>query len=410
MGLSPIKPVIERVEKRVHGIDVLRGLCIIAVVLHHINLRIHFRESGFGQWIGPAANRVLFWSGYYGVRVFFVISGFLITTWSLKRWGGLSQLNRRQFYLMRFARIVPCLVALLVILSILDRAGVPRFAINTQHTSLGRALLAALTFHVNWLEARTGYLPAAWDILWSLSVEEVFYVFFPLLCTLVRKPAILIALLSCFLVIGPFARVSTQNELWADYGYLSCMDGIALGCLVAMISAKIKLGDQANLALRIVGALLCLLIIVFRGTASRLALYKVGLDVTVLGIGTALLLIALQKTFEASGSRPDSAPASGNKFAAARKAIFRSTSFLRWFGRNSYEVYLTHMLVVWPMVLLFLYFRLSINWSPLWFLIATALAGVCGYLVARFYSEPLNHWLRVKSMPAKGKTAAVAGD
>jgi len=410
MGLSPIKPVIERVEKRVHGIDVLRGLCIIAVVLHHINLRIHFRESGFGQWISPAANRVLFWSGYYGVRVFFVISGFLITTWSLKRWGGLSQLNRRQFYLMRFARIVPCLVALLVILSILDRAGVPRFAINTQHTSLGRALLAALTFHVNWLEARTGYLPAAWDILWSLSVEEVFYVFFPLLCTLVRKPAILIALLSCFLVIGPFARVSTQNELWADYGYLSCMDGIALGCLVAMISVKIKLGDKANLSLRIVGVLLCLLITVFRGTASRLALYKVGLDVTVLGIGTALLLIALQKTFEASGSRPDSAPASGNKFAAARKAIFRSTSFLRWFGRNSYEVYLTHMLVVWPMVLLFLYFRLSINWSPLWFLIATALAGVCGYLVARFYSEPLNHWLRVKSMPAKGKTAAVAGD
>src|SRR6476659_852853 len=226
MGLFPIKPVIERSEKRVHGIDVLRGLCIIAVVLHHINLRIHFRESGFGQWIGPAANRVLFWSGYYGVRVFFVISGFLITIWSLKRWGGLSQLNRRQFYLMRFARIVPCLMALLVILSVLDRAGVPRFTINMQHTSLGRALLAALTFHVNWLEARTGCLPAAWDILWSLSVEEVFYILFPLLCTLLRKQALLIGLLSCFVLIGPFARVQTHNELWAEYGYLSCMDGI----------------------------------------------------------------------------------------------------------------------------------------------------------------------------------------
>ncbi|HZI57875.1 MAG TPA: acyltransferase [Verrucomicrobiae bacterium] len=410
MGLFPANPEIVRAEKRVHGIDVLRGLCIIAVVLHHINLRIHFRESGFGQWIGPSANRVLFWSGYYGVRVFFVISGFLITTWSLKRWGGLSQLNRRHFYWMRFARIVPCLVGLLVILVILDRAGVPRFTINTQHTSLGRALLAALTFHVNWLEARTGYLPAAWDILWSLSVEEVFYVFFPLLCTLVRKPAILIALLSCFLVAGPFARVSTQNALWVDYGYLSCMDGIALGCLAAMISAKIKLGDKANLVLRIVGTLLCLLITVFRGSAARIGFYKIGLDVTVLGIGTALLLIALQKTFETSGARPDSSPASGNNFAAARKALFRSTSFLRWFGRNSYEVYLTHMLVVWPMVLLFLYFRLSINWSPLWFLITTALAGICGYLVARFYSEPLNDWLRAKSMPAKAKTAAVTGD
>src|SRR6478736_5028023 len=120
MGASPSQKlaVVEKVDQRVPGIDVLRGLCIIAVVLHHINLRIHFRESGLGLWIGPAANRVLFWSGYYGVRVFFVISGFLITTWSLKRWGSLSRLDRRQFYLMRFARIVPCLIGLLVLLSV----------------------------------------------------------------------------------------------------------------------------------------------------------------------------------------------------------------------------------------------------------------------------------------------------
>jgi peptidoglycan/LPS O-acetylase OafA/YrhL len=151
----------QKAEKRVPGIDLLRGLCIVAVVLHHINLRIHFRDSSLGQMIGPAANRVLFWNGYYGVRMFFVISGLLITTWSLKRWGSLSRLDRRQFYRMRFARIVPCLIGLLILLSLLDRFGVPRFTINTQHTSLGRALLAALTFHVNWLEAHTGYLPAA---------------------------------------------------------------------------------------------------------------------------------------------------------------------------------------------------------------------------------------------------------
>jgi peptidoglycan/LPS O-acetylase OafA/YrhL len=88
-------------------IDLLRGLCIVAVVLHHINLRIHFRDSSLGQLLGPAANRALFWNGYYGVRMFFVISGFLITSWALKRWGMLSQLNVRQFYQMRFARIMP---------------------------------------------------------------------------------------------------------------------------------------------------------------------------------------------------------------------------------------------------------------------------------------------------------------
>ena len=52
---------------RVPDIDLLRGLCIVAVVLHHINLRIHFRDSSMGQLLGPAANRVLFWNGYYGV-------------------------------------------------------------------------------------------------------------------------------------------------------------------------------------------------------------------------------------------------------------------------------------------------------------------------------------------------------
>ncbi len=393
----------------------LRGLCIVAVVLHHINLRIHFRDSSLGHLIGPAANRALFWNGYYGVRIFFVISGFLITAWSLKRWGSIGQIDRRQFYLMRFARIVPCLVGLLLLLSLLDRAGTPIFTINTQHTSLGRALVAALTFHVNWLEARTGYLPAAWDVLWSLSVEEVFYLFFPLLCTLLRKQALLIGLLSCFVVIGPFARVRTHNELWADYGYLSCMDGIAIGCLAALIAAKLRFNPKANLALRITGTSLCLLITVFRGTAARLALYKVGLDVTTVQVGTALLVMAMQQSFETraaldgsvrlgSGMRSRSAV----MFRSIANALSRSTAFLRWFGRNSYEVYLTHMLVVWPMVMLFFHFRQSLNTAPLWFLATAALAGVAGHVVARFYSEPLNDKLRMRFKPP-ARSATVAG-
>ena len=406
-----------KTEKRVPGIDLLRGLCIVAVVLHHINIRIHFRDSALGQMIGPAANRVLFWNGYYGVRMFFVISGFLITTWSLKRWGSLSRLDRRQFYLMRFARIVPCLIGLLALLSALDRFGVPRFTINPQHTSLPRALLAALTFHVNWLEARTGYLPAAWDVLWSLSVEEVFYVFFPLVCTLLRKPALLIGLFSCFVVVGPFARVQTHNELWADYGYFSCMDGIALGCLAALFAAKVRLNHKSNLALRIAGTLLCLLIAVFRGTAARLALYKAGLDVTALQVGAALLLIALQQSFEARAALDHSTSLSSS--ARTRSALIlrssgialaRFTAFLRWFGRNSYEVYLTHMLVVWPMVGLFLHFHQSLNTAVLWFIAITALTGLAGSVLAHGFSDPLNRRLRSGLRQAAPKSAIVAGN
>ena len=282
---------------------------------------------------------------------------------------------------MRFARIAPCLLGLLVVLSILDRTGVPRFTINTQHTSLPRALFAALTFHVNWLEARTGYLPAAWDVLWSLSVEEVFYVFFPLLCTTVRKRLLLVMLLAAFVVVGPFARtVLTHNPLWADYGYLSCMDGIALGCLAAIVANQVRFGDKTQFAqwgLLSLGAFLCSFVVVFRGTVSHLGLYKFGLDVTVLEIGTALMVICMLQRFEggATRSRWPTAP-------------------LRWFGRNSYEVYLTHMLVVWPMVWAFFHFFRTLKPAPLWFLLTAGLTGAVGYGVARFYSEPLNRKLR----------------
>src|SRR5262249_19587557 len=145
------------------------------------------------------------------------------------------------------------------------------------------------------------------------------------------------------------------------------------------------------------GVLLCIFIDCFRTTAARLGLYKVGLDVTSLEIGTALLLIALQLRLESLPATTMAPRASG--ISALRRALWQSTAFVRWFGRNSYEVYLTHMLVVWPMVVVFQHYRWTINVAPLWFLLTTALAGVAGYLVARFYSEPLNRKIRVESVP-----------
>ena len=383
--------MVQSSEKRVQGIDILRGLCILAVVLHHINLRIRLDKTSLAPLLGRPTMSVLFWSGYYGVRVFFVISGFLIAGWSLKRWGSLDKLNLRQFYAMRFARIVPCLLGVLLLLSILDRAGAPRFVINTQHTSLPRALLAALTFHVNWLEGKTGYLPAAWDVLWSLSVEEVFYLFFPLLCRMLRKQWLLILLLCGFVVAGPFARTLIQTDPWVDYSYLSCMDGIALGCLAAMVAGRFKFSAKINLVFLWVGSLLCVFIEVFRGLQARLGLYRVGLDVAVLEVGAALLVIALQQ-------RSESNAAVGHW----------STGWLRWFGRNSYEVYLTHMLVIWPMVGIFYRLHQSMNIAPVWFVAITAMTGLLGYAIARLYSEPLNKSLRRKLLPQRIPSASAA--
>lgn len=342
--------------------------------------------------MGPVANKVLFWSGYYGVRVFFVISGFLIAGWSLKRWGKLNNIDLRRFYVMRFARIVPCLAALLVLLSILHLAGVPQFIINPQRASLGRALVAAATFHVNWLEGHHGYLPAGWDVLWSLSVEEVFYIVFPLLCLLLRKQTAIIALLCCFIVIGPYARVHALNDIWADYSYLSGMDGIAFGCLAAMLAQRVRLNTGVNLLMRLCGLSLFLVVEVFRGKVVPIGFYNAGLDVTVLQIGTAMLLLGLQLKSESRAEGRHSPPL----LALARKILWPGTSVLRWYGRNSYEVYLTHMLVVWPIVMLYWHLHQGVRMTPFWFIAATALAGGLGYAVARFYSDPANQKLRLK--------------
>jgi peptidoglycan/LPS O-acetylase OafA/YrhL len=74
--------------------------------------------------------RVKFISGYYAVNFFFVISGFLITRLSVARWGKLGQVHIGRFYGMCAARILPCLLALLVVLSALDLAGATEFVIQ----------------------------------------------------------------------------------------------------------------------------------------------------------------------------------------------------------------------------------------------------------------------------------------
>jgi peptidoglycan/LPS O-acetylase OafA/YrhL len=195
------------------------------------------------------------------------------------------------------------------------------------------------------------------------------------------------------------------------------MDGIALGCLAAMLAAKVRFNHKLNLALRIVGAALCLLITVFRGTAARLALYKVGLDVTTLQLGAALLLIALQQSFVARATLDHSPLLSSNvrtRSAAMLRslgsALFRSTGLLRWFGCNSYEVYLTHMLVVWPMVGLFFHFQQSLNTAVLWFFAITAFTGIAGHMLARGYSDPLNRRLRLGLWQATPKSAVAAAE
>src|ERR1700693_5389527 len=192
--------------ERLDGVDLLRGLAIFLVLMNHVNMRLLSADVPCANGIPAQIVSSLVWNGQRGVQIFFAVSGFLITSTTLRRWGMLKAVNVRAFYQMRFARIAPLLVVLLTILSALHFAHVTHFIVPAKTGGLGRALAAVLTFHVNILEARRGFLPGSWDILWSLSVEEMFYLFFPLTCRVLRRGKLLIGLLAGFVAMGSLGK------------------------------------------------------------------------------------------------------------------------------------------------------------------------------------------------------------
>src|SRR6266702_2696310 len=92
------------------GIDILRGLSIVLVVMHHVGLRIPLKHGVLALALPKWLLSALIYNGYEAVFVFFVISGFLITSNTLARWGGLGEIDIRAFYVRRGARILPCLL------------------------------------------------------------------------------------------------------------------------------------------------------------------------------------------------------------------------------------------------------------------------------------------------------------
>jgi peptidoglycan/LPS O-acetylase OafA/YrhL len=364
--------------QRSDGIDALRGLCVVLVTLHHIHLRFKFNRYDMGALLPEPVARVLFWSGYFAVITFFVISGFLITRLSLRRWASLDRISWRQFYWLRFARIAPCLLLLVLLLSVLHLAQANGFVIRPDRASLGRAVLAALTFHVNWLEGHHGYLPGGWDVLWSLSVEEVFYLAFPALCLGLRSVRGLLVPLLGLIAIGPFYRAALAGQTpWEEYAYLSCMDGIAFGCLAALFTARRRLSRRALRSMLALGSAAVALIVVFRGSVASRELHRLGLGLTVLELGVALILIALAQGIGST-------------------LLARGTGSLRSVGRWSYEIYLTHMLVILALVPSIVASKPPVPWIVVGYAALLVASIALGWLVHRVYSEPLNRALRAR--------------
>lgn len=364
------------IGRRNARIDLIRGVSILLVLFHHFNIAYRLNDTLLARAFGWDAVRAVARNGNYGVTMFFVISGYLITSNAERRWSGLSGIDARAFYRLRIARIVPCLLLLLGTVNLLALAGV---AIFQNHAPAGTAVsfwlvnLASLTFWMNVLVGMHGWVNYPLGVLWSLSVEEVFYLFFPILCLVLRRESRLLVFWAAIILIGPVYRFAHQGDEGGFlYAYFASFDGIAIGCCTALLAKRIRLRGRAATLLQ--GVVV----------AAMVFLYLVGpiaetnvLGVTGMALGTAVLL------WGASG-RSATTPAVGG-------AVLRG---FEWFGRLSYELYLFHLIVLGAMRTLWPPHDVTGDVKLLLLVGFLVLSAALSTAIARLYSEPLNGGIR----------------
>ena len=200
---------------RIPSLDGIRAVSITLVLIAHV--------GGTGVVINKHVEDLV---GDLGVRTFFVLSGFLITTLLDREQRTRGHISLREFYIRRTLRIFPAFYAYAFVVALLSALGV----IALLPGDLGCAVSYSTNFHAlrSWW---TGHL-------WSLSVEEQFYVIWPLLLVTLgamRGWRVAFAAMS----IAPAARILLWRYLPAhrdlvDQAFPCVFDALATGCLLAL--------------------------------------------------------------------------------------------------------------------------------------------------------------------------------
>lgn len=209
-------------KTRMPGLDGFRAVSIVLVLLGHLQLTHGYGRSTLYAEFGDIA--------HLGVEVFFVISGFLITTLLLDEHERTREIALGKFYLRRSLRIFPAFLAYFAAIVCAELLGAIKLS--------AKDIATAATYTVNYNLDRSWYI----GHLWSLSVEEQFYLLWPAAlawaCVRTRYGAIIIAAATFF--AAPLVRlgmhVTMPNDPARDLEIFPAVsDAIAAGCLIALL-------------------------------------------------------------------------------------------------------------------------------------------------------------------------------
>ncbi len=374
-------------HRYIPALDGLRAVAVMAVIAYHLNI-------GWAQ------------GGLLGVGVFFTLSGYLITDLLLQRWGSSGGLGLSDFWMRRARRLLPALIVMLAVVigwvALIHRSQLPDLRGNVVAASVYLSNWWLIFQHVSYF-ARFGP-PSPLGHLWSLAVEEQFYLLWPFVLWLGlralperrrgsgRRPGLAVATL----VLAAGSAVAMAFLYHPGFDPSRVYDGTdtrAFGLLIGAALAAVwpsrqrRAGKSPNFgrALDVVGlvGLIVIGLLVWRTNQYSAFPYRGGM--VLLSVATALVVLAVvhpgSRLGRVLGIRP-----------------------LRWLGVRSYGIYLWHF----PIIVLTagaLRGRFDLPRAGLQVLATVALAA----LSWRFIEEPILRGGRLPSLsPASWYRAVVS--
>lgn len=363
------------------GLDGLRAIAVFAVIAYHLNL----------SWVP---------GGLLGVGMFFVLSGYLITDILLKQHSRGSKLALGDFWIRRARRLLPAMIIMLGFVSIWLGTTDPQ-RLYRLRGEIGAAMIYMsnwrLIFHqVSYFESFGP--PSPFGHLWSLAVEEQFYLVWPLLLAFLVKLVPRRGTLALVILAGAAVSALAMAYIYVPqldpsrvyYGTDTRCFALLIGAALAVVWPSWKLADwiasaRAVKALDTIGVIGFVVIVAMIAIVGEYDAFLYRGGMVVLSFATAAVVAAL--------AHPDS-----------WLARVIGCKPLQWFGARSYGIYLYH----YPVIALSTPAAETDTFSPVRAVLQVLASIALAELSWRFVEEPIRHGaigklLRLLKQPMSGR-------